>query len=552
MRLRTALIALTSAVAALTAVVMFAASTGVLRGLVQTTLDGQAMSLAAVIAGTVDAEQNRAAAEGGMDGTAYRALEARLRAIRDQCRRDGVPVRFIFTTVADRAASSGQSYVVDAQEPGAEKSDIGEPLVLGDASTLALATDRASAITYTDTYGSFFSGFAPIRDAQGRPAGLVGVDFSREYLATAMARMTRQAIGWGGGLTLLAALAAWWVTRGVAAPVERLVQASERLACGDLRQDPPSTGFQETRRLGQAVSGIAAGLRTIIGEADRDAQNVDHTCRMATERLASQMLAAREAAAATGQITVHCGEIADLARELDRSMRSVLQVAGEIVTSVQGDATEIAGMRHAAHEAMEEGRRLATDLRAILERVHDMDQLLDAMTLMSDRTALLSLNAEIESAKAGEAGRGFAVVAREVRSLAERSARRTAEIEGSVVGVHAAVGRALQETQAFAERMERLGSSGERLESSLRRSLEALGHLAPSMRQAAEISERQRLNAEEIARTTSDQAERASRTLVVLEDLRGRMESMRDHAEALVRQVRRFRLPPAGEGTLDR
>lgn len=548
MRLRTALIALTSVVAAATAMVMFAASTGVLRGLVQSTLDGQAMSLAAVIAGTVDADQNRSAAEGGKDGPAYRALEARLRAIRDQCRRDGVPVRFIFTTMADRAASSGQAYVVDAQEPGPEKSDIGEPLVLGDASTLALATDRASAITYTDTYGSFFSGFAPIRDAQGRPAGLVGVDFSRDYLATALTRMTRQALGWGGGLTLLAALAAWWVTRGVAGPVERLVQASERLACGDLRLDPPTTGFQETRRLGQAVSGIAAGLRTIIGEADRDAHNVDHTCRMAAERLESQMLAAREAAAATGQITAHCGEIADLARQLDRSVRSVLQVAGEIVSSVQGDATEIAGMRHAAREAMEEGRRLAADLRAILERVHEMDQLLDAMTLMSDRTALLSLNAEIESAKAGAAGRGFAVVAREVRSLAERSARRTAEIEGSVVGVHAAVGRALQETQAFADRMERLGASGERLESSLRRSLEALGQLAPSMREAAEISERQRLNAEEIARTTSDQAERASRTLTVLEDVRGRMESMRDHADALVRQVRRFRLPKTGDG----
>jgi methyl-accepting chemotaxis protein len=548
MRLRTALIALTSVVAALTAMVMFAASTGVLRGLVQTTLDGQAMSLAAVIAATVDAQQNQEAAEGGKDGPAYRALEARLRAVRDQCRRDGVPVRFIFTTMADRNVSSGQVYVVDAQEPGPEKSDIGEPLVLGDASTLALATDRASAITYFDSYGSFFSGFAPIRDAQGRASGLVGVDFSRAYLATALARMTRQALAWGGGLTLLAALSAWWVTRGVATPVERLVQASERLACGDLREDPPATGFQETRRLGQAVSGIAAGLRTIIGEAGRDAQNVDHTCRLATERLDAQMLAAREAAAATGQITTHCGEIADLARELDRSVRSVLQVAGEIVSRVQGDATEIAGMRHAAHEAMEEGRRLATDLHAILERVHDMDQLLDAMTLMSDRTALLSLNAEIESAKAGEAGRGFAVVAREVRSLAERSARRTAEIEGRVVGVHAAVGRALQETQAFAERMERLGTSGERLESSLRRSLETLGQLAPSMREAAEISERQRLNAEEIARTTSDQAERASRTLVVLEEVRGRMESMRDHADALVRQVRRFRLPPAGQG----
>lgn len=85
-------------------------------------------------------------------------------------------------------------------------------------------------------------------------------------------------------------------------------------------------------------------------------------------------------------------------------------------------------MRNSASSNLE----LADEIKNLNEKAYKIQNIADAVNEISRNTKLLSLNASIEAAKAGESGSGFSVVANEIRKLAGISSIQAKEIENII------------------------------------------------------------------------------------------------------------------------
>lgn len=139
-----------------------------------------------------------------------------------------------------------------------------------------------------------------------------------------------------------------------------------------------------------------------------------------SERTERQAFNLAQSAASINSITQAVGKTA----------RSAVQ-ARETVLETRGQTVVISEIMHSANKAMGEIRASSRQVESILGLIEEI----------AFQTNLLSLNAGIEAARAGEAGQGFDVVAKEIRALAQRSAKSAQDIRNIIT----ASGRQVEE-----------------------------------------------------------------------------------------------------------
>lgn len=75
-------------------------------------------------------------------------------------------------------------------------------------------------------------------------------------------------------------------------------------------------------------------------------------------------------------------------------------------------------------------------VQEVVKSIENIDYISNAIAAITEQTNLLSLNASIEAARAGDSGKGFAVVADKIRELSEQSKNSTDEIKGIIENIN--------------------------------------------------------------------------------------------------------------------
>jgi len=216
----------------------------------------------------------------------------------------------------------------------------------------------------------------------------------------------------------------------------KLLDEMGDLADGDLTIQPEVTE-QITGAIADSINYAVREMRNLVMRIKNAAQQVavasEHSRQTATELTEASLRQAAQITEATGKMVAMARSMEDMSKSAERSAevaQGSVATAKRGAAAVQDTINGMDGMREQIQETAKRIKRLG-------ESSQQIGEIVELINDIAEQTNILSLNAAIQAAMAGEAGRGFAVVADEVQRLAERSAEATKQIADLVKTIQA-------------------------------------------------------------------------------------------------------------------
>lgn len=170
-------------------------------------------------------------------------------------------------------------------------------------------------------------------------------------------------------------------------------------------------------------------------------------------------------------------------------------------------------------------------MNGIAEGSEKIRQFTTTINGIAFQTNILALNAAVEAARAGEQGRGFAVVASEVRSLAQRSAAASKEIEGLIANTVARISAGRQAADSAGTTMHEV--------------LLSVGAVNDLIGQIAQASEEQSTGLARVTNTVAELDRVTQQNAALVQQVSTSAGSLNGKTEVLGSAIMRFTLPEA-------
>jgi len=251
-------------------------------------------------------------------------------------------------------------------------------------------------------------------------------------------------------LVILVGFVGFLQSRIIARPINDLSYRFVMFNDGDFSVEMPESQKQRNDEIGLLLKSFTDWTRKFRKQMKRlmDSTNLLISSISRISTTASQLASsASETSSSISEVTTTVEEVKQTSHVANEKAKYVSQSADATAKISYAGKQSTENTMTGINRIREEMNYIAESTVKLSDQTKSIEEIINTVSDIADQSNILSVNAAIEAAKAGDQGKGFAVVAQEVKSLADQSKEATNQIRTILGDIQKATSAAVMATE---------------------------------------------------------------------------------------------------------
>ena len=367
---------------------------------------------------------------------------------------------------------------------------------------------------------------------------------------------------------IVAVFTGFAISYGIDKTIKHIISKLKQASKGDLtvefktnRRDEFRILIEEINNTFSNMKGLISQVKNLSEDASKESAEVAKTSEVFVKTTEDINLAMKEIEQGVMQqakdaekCLIQMDHLSEKILLMSDNTKEVNKIAEETKNSIGQGTIITKKLNDQTKSTLDITSNIVIEIENLAEKSMLINSIINIINEISNQTNLLSLNASIEAARAGDVGKGFAVVANEIRNLSEQIKRQINDIKNIVTNIQDSTKRLTSTAKEAGDVMELqntavkdttdsyylINSSVDNLMLYFKHITNDVNGIEEARNSTLEAIENISAVLEEIAASTDNVSQVASNQLQSVEQLHQSSSYLSDKSEKLYQETQRF------------